>query len=224
MVTGTFGSFFKAFNDGGIFMWPILVSSIFGLAVILEKTYYFFKYESDMTDNFKKTLIELIKEGNKNKIVEYCSTKKNSAAKTVKNILESFDEKAEISQSYGYLDEIAKETILEQITSLEKGMHILSIVSNCSTQLGLLGTVTGMIAAFSGLSIIGAGNPAAVAGGISEALYTTAFGLIVGIPALVFYGLFDRKIDCVLTEMEKMTVYLTNDLRNKNFDREKCRN
>ena len=210
------------FKAGGIFMWPILLASICGIAVILEKIYYFFKNERDMTEAFKKELIDLIRKGDREKLTELCKNKKNSISITITKLLENFDlknlEEAD-DLDYNHLEEIVKEVTLEQITSLEKGMWLLGVVANVSPQLGLLGTVTGMIAAFAGLSVAGAGNPTAVAGGISEALYTTAAGLIVAIPALVAYNFFNRKIDYVLMEMEKVTVYLMNDIRNRVQDK-----
>ena len=82
-------------------------------------------------------------------------------------------------------------------------MSLLGTVVNAAPQLGLLGTVTGMIAAFSALTRNGTSTAKIVAGGISEALYTTAFGLIVAIPALVFYNYFNRQIDVIVAEMER---------------------
>jgi biopolymer transport protein ExbB len=202
---------------GGVFMWPILLALICGLAVILEKAYYFLRNENDMTDKFKKNLIKLIQNGNKAEIIEYCNTKKNSVAKTIKNTLETFESDTDFDPRY--LEEIAKETTLEQISALEKGMWLLNIVATVSPQLGLLGTVTGMVGAFKGLAGASGADSAMIAGGISEALYTTAFGLLVGIPALVAYNFFDRKIDNVLMEVERMTVYLTNTIQNKNCHR-----
>ena len=203
-------------------MWPILLASICGIAVILEKMYYFFKNERDMTESFKKELIKLVRKGDREELLKFCKNKKNSVSITVIKLLENFDLKS-LEESdeldYQHLEEIVKEVTLEQITSLEKGMWLLSGVANVSPQLGLLGTVTGMITAFSGLAVAGAGNPTAVAGGISEALYTTAAGLIVAIPALVAYNYYNRKIDYVLMEVEKVTVYLTNDIRNKVQDK-----
>ena len=203
-------------------MWPILLASICGIAVILEKMYYFFKNERDMTESFKKELIKLVRKGDREELLKFCKNKKNSVSITVIKLLENFDLKC-LEESdeldYQHLEEIVKEVTLEQITSLEKGMWLLSVVANVSPQLGLLGTVTGMITAFSGLAVAGAGNPTAVAGGISEALYTTAAGLIVAIPALVAYNYYNRKIDYVLMEVEKVTVYLTNDIRNKVQDK-----
>ena len=96
------------------------------------------------------------------------------------------------------IEGIISESILEQTTELEKGMSLLGTVVNAAPQLGLLGTVTGMIAAFSALTRNGTSTAKIVAGGISEALYTTAFGLIVAIPALVFYNYFNRRIDVIV--------------------------
>ena len=101
------------------------------------------------------------------------------------------------------IEGIISESILEQTTELEKGMSLLGTVVNAAPQLGLLGTVTGMITAFSALTRNGTSTAKIVAGGISEALYTTAFGLIVAIPALVFYNYFNRRIDVIGAEMER---------------------
>lgn len=207
---------------GGLFMWPILLASVCGIAVILEKVYYFLKNESDMNEKFKKNLIKLIKDGDNQEVIKFCKTKKNSVAKTIMSILETFDAGIDNDFDCQHLEEVARESTLSRITALEKGMWLLNVVATAGPQLGLLGTVTGMVTAFKGLAGTTASSSAVIAAGISEALYTTAFGLIVGIPALVAYTFFERKIDCVLIEIEKTTVYLTNDLRNKSVDRKKC--
>jgi biopolymer transport exbB protein len=106
-----------------------------------------------------------------------------------------------------YLEEIIREAILAQTGELEKGMWLLGAVVNTAPQLGLLGTVTGMIASFSALTANNADSAKAVAAGISEALYTTAFGLIVAIPSLVFYNYFNRRIDAIILEMERAALH-----------------
>ena len=196
---------FKYLIDGGIFMWVILFASICGLAIILEKTYTFLTKEKKLTENEKNKLYKSLRTGNREEILRLCKDKTDSVSKSVTKIVSNMDINfAELDNSHRQVIEgIISESILEQTTELEKGMSLLGTVVNAAPQLGLLGTVTGMIAAFSALTRNGTSTPKIVAGGISEALYTTAFGLIVAIPALVFYNYFNRQIDIIVAEMER---------------------
>ena len=200
------------FLAGGIFMWGILLASICGLAVILEKTYLFLTSEKNLTENYKKELYRTLKKGNKKDILELCKGKKDSVSQLVVKTIENSDidfDKTDISHKQ-YMEEIITENILEQTMKLEKGMWLLGAVVNTAPQLGLLGTVTGMIVSFSALSTNNTESARAVASGISEALYTTAFGLMVAIPCLVFYNYFNKKIDNVVLEMERASLHFLN--------------
>lgn len=195
----------KYLFDGGIFMWVILLASISGLAVIIEKMYTFLSKEKKLSENEKNQLYKALRTGNKEEILKLCKDKTDSVSKSVTKIVSNMDINFdELDNSHRQVIEgIISESILEQTTELEKGMSLLGTVVNAAPQLGLLGTVTGMIAAFSALTRNGTSTSKIVAGGISEALYTTAFGLIVAIPALVFYNYFNRRIDVIVAEMER---------------------
>ena len=195
----------KYLIDGGIFMWVILLASISGLAVIIEKMYTFLSKEKKLSEIEKKQLYKALRMGNKEEILKLCKDKTDSVSKSVTKIVSNMDINFdELDNSHRQVIEgIISESILEQTTELEKGMSLLGTVVNAAPQLGLLGTVTGMIAAFSALTRNGTSTAKIVAGGISEALYTTAFGLIVAIPALVFYNYFNRRIDVIVAEMER---------------------
>ena len=196
---------FKFLINGGIFMWVILFASICGLAIILEKTYTFLTKEKKLTENEKNKLYKSLRTGNREEILRLCKDKTDSVSKSVTKIVSNMDINfAELDNSHRQVIEgIISESILEQTTELEKGMSLLGTVVNAAPQLGLLGTVTGMITAFSALTQNGESTARIVASGISEALYTTAFGLIVAIPALVFYNYFNRQIDIIVAEMER---------------------
>jgi len=196
---------FKYLINGGIFMWVILFASICGLAIILEKIYTFLKKEKKLTENEKNKLYKSLRTGNREEILRLCKDKTDSVSKSVTKIVSNMDINfAELDNSHRQVIEgIISESILEQTTELEKGMSLLGTVVNAAPQLGLLGTVTGMITAFSALTRNGESTARIVASGISEALYTTAFGLIVAIPALVFYNYFNRQIDIIVAEMER---------------------
>ena len=195
----------KYLIDGGIFMWVILLASISGLAVIIEKMYTFLSKEKKLSEIEKNQLYKALRMGNKEEILKLCKDKTDSVSKSVTKIVSNMDINFdEIDNSHRQVIEgIISESILEQTTELEKGMSLLGTLVNAAPQLGLLGTVTGMIAAFSALTRNGTSTAKIVAGGISEALYTTAFGLIVAIPALVFYNYFNRRIDVIVSEMER---------------------
>ena len=195
----------KYLFDGGIFMWVILLASISGLAVIIEKMYTFLSKEKKLSENEKNQLYKALRTGNREEILKLCKDKTDSVSKSVTKIVSNTDINFdELDNSHRQVIEgIISESILEQTTELEKGMSLLGTVVNAAPQLGLLGTVTGMIAAFSALTRNGTSTAKIVAGGISEALYTTAFGLIVAIPALVFYNYFNRRIDVIVAEMER---------------------
>ena len=195
----------KYLVDGGIFMWVILLASISGLAVIIEKMYTFLSKEKKLSENEKNQLYKALRTGNREEILKLCKDKTDSVSKSVTKIVSNMDINFdELDTSHRQVIEgIISESILEQTTELEKGMSLLGTVVNAAPQLGLLGTVTGMIAAFSALTRNGTSTAKIVAGGISEALYTTAFGLIVAIPALVFYNYFNRRIDVIVAEMER---------------------
>ena len=195
----------KYLFDGGIFMWVILLASVSGLAVIIEKMYTFLLKEKKLSEIEKNQLYKALRTGNKEEILKLCKDKTDSVSKSVTKIVSNMDINFdELDNSHRQVIEgIISEGILEQTTELEKGMSLLGTVVNAAPQLGLLGTVTGMIAAFSALTRNGTSTAKIVAGGISEALYTTAFGLIVAIPALVFYNYFNRRIDVIVSEMER---------------------
>ena len=195
----------KYLIEGGIFMWVILLASISGLAVIIEKMYTFLSKEKKLSENEKNQLYKALRTGNREEILKLCKDKTDSISKSVTKIVSNMDINFdELDNSHRQVIEgIISESILEQTTELEKGMSLLGTVVNAAPQLGLLGTVTGMIAAFSALTRNGTSTAKIVAGGISEALYTTAFGLIVAIPALVFHNYFNRRIDVIVAEMER---------------------
>lgn len=195
----------KYLIEGGIFMWVILLASISGLAVIIEKMYTFLSKEKKLSEIEKNQLYKALRTGNKEEILKLCKDKNDSVSKSVTKIVSNMDINFDqLDNSHRQVIEgIISESILEQTTELEKGMSLLGTVVNAAPQLGLLGTVTGMIAAFSALTRNGTSTAKIVAGGISEALYTTAFGLIVAIPALVFYNYFNRRIDVIVAEMER---------------------
>ncbi len=108
--------------------------------------------------------------------------------------------------------EIMKESIQEAagqvVHDLERFLNPLGTIAAVTPLLGLLGTVIGMIKVFTEIMVQGTGNASVLAGGISEALITTAAGLTIAIPALIFHRYFQRRIDSLVVNMEQETVKL----------------
>ncbi len=100
----------------------------------------------------------------------------------------------------------------------ELGRHLvwLSTIAQVAPLLGLLGTVLGMIKMFGAISLSGLGDPQALSGGISEAMFTTALGLGVGIPTLVAYNLLSSRSEALVTEIEAHATHLIASLRGRN--------
>lgn len=112
--------------------------------------------------------------------------------------------------------EVMKDSIQEAasqvIHDMERYLTILSTIANIAPLLGLLGTVIGMIKVFTAIMLQGTGNAAVLAGGISEALITTAAGLTVAIPAMILHRFFQRRVDTIVVTMEEEAVKLVDAL------------
>ena len=115
--------------------------------------------------------------------------------------------------------EVMKESIQEAAThvvhELERYLNTLGTIAAVTPLLGLLGTVFGMIEVFAEIMVQGTGNASALAGGISQALITTAAGLTIAIPALVMHRYFVGKIDSIVVELEQETIKLVDALHNE---------
>lgn len=116
--------------------------------------------------------------------------------------------------------DIIKESIEDAgrhvVHELERFLNALGTIASISPLLGLLGTVLGMIRTFNTLSVAGAGNPMALAGGIAEALITTAAGLTVAIPALLAYKYLRGRVAGLVVEMEKAAIKLVQAIESGN--------
>jgi len=100
---------------------------------------------------------------------------------------------------------------------LEKGMIWLATVITVAPMLGFAGTVSGMVKAFQDIAAANNISPAVVASGISEALLTTLFGLIVGITIQILYNLFTARVDGIIVDMEESSINLIDTIASKEY-------
>ncbi len=186
----------ELFLKGGLVMWPILLCSLITVAVIIEKYIMLSKSNIDP----KQLMMKIRSSLSRNDIpaaVDACSKIKAPVANILKHGV--------INYKYG--QQAVKEAIelagKEEIFHLEKRLSVLANMAGTAPMLGFLGTVTGMIAVFHTIEQLGGNvNPSILAAGIWEAMLTTAFGLIVGIPALYFYNYFVAKVNRFVFEIE----------------------
>jgi len=186
---------------GGWLMLPILLSSIVVIAIAFER-YWTLRRSKVVPPTLLGQVWHWMKQNQLSK--ENLHQLRNSSP--LGTILA-----AGISNS-GHGREVMKDSIEEAanqvIHNLEKNLSPLGTVAAIAPLLGLLGTVIGMIKVFTAIMIEGTGNAGVLAGGISEALITTAAGLTVAIPALVFHRFFERRVDSLVVEMEDQAIKL----------------
>lgn len=176
---------------GGFFMWPIFALMVLSLGIILEKIYQLYLIQNSINNDYKTELKDAIYTKDISKIKSFCLKNRNSISKSLLKAIEVSD-KEDLDLAY--------ENIMQnKLNELTRGEFLLGIAISICPQLGLLGTVTGMISAFTGLS--NESNEAMVAAGISEALFTTAYGLSVAVFALFFHILFNKRIDYINNEI-----------------------
>ncbi len=197
---------FELVKSGGWLMLPILLASVIAMAIILERLWTL--KPSRVTP--KNTLPQVWK-----------WIKSNSLDNRKLEQLKSESPLGEILAA-GLSNarngrEIMKESIEEQaakvIHDLERYMNALGTIAAIAPLMGLLGTVIGMIDVFTVIMLEGTGNAGVLAGGISKALITTAAGLTVAIPALIFHRYFTRRVDELVVTMEQEAVKLVEVLQ-----------
>tara|TARA_B100001113_G_C21080626_1_gene609747 strand:- start:991 stop:1587 length:597 start_codon:yes stop_codon:yes gene_type:complete len=181
---------------GGPFMWPLLACSILIISISIEKSWFLknrlvaprglSKQITNLLDNdlmTKKQSIEIASLSSLGFLLVNCIKYKNLPRE---NLESKIEEKA-----------------LEVKYNLERRLSMLGTIATISPLLGLLGTVVGMITAFTGLTETSGANPDLLAAGISQALITTAFGLLIAVPGLVLHKYFEQKINYLLITLQK---------------------
>ena len=190
---------------GGPFMWPIILCSIIAAGILFERLWTLqrkrvlpaelIKRVTDLTDKNQVTP----------KVIE--ALEKNSPlGRVLAAALANRDRGREIMM------ERVEDTGRHVIHELERFLNTLGTIASISPLLGLLGTVTGIISAFNAVMLGGLGDPRMLAGGISEALITTAGGLAVAIPSFIAYRYLRGKVERIVIEMEKIAVTFADSL------------
>ena len=182
--------------SGGIIIWPIILLSIISLAIVLEKLWNLAR-DIIIPRNLTENLISLVSDDS----LSEKKIKKMSNDSVLGNIFAHL--MREKNKDKASLRLKAEEVGRFEVNRLEQYLSLLGTIATVSPILGLLGTVMGMINIFSNLLESNLGSVSPLAGGIAEALVTTAAGLFVAIPSLIFYRHFSRTIENYSLELEE---------------------
>lgn len=197
----------EGFLAGGIWMWAILACQVFSFAIIAERIVTLYIRRRPDQVRRVQPLEKTIKSGDLNNLVDV-----SKEIKSTDPIGQVALVGAQSALSFGGKDEIQlkmDEVLVETNQRLEKNTAFLATIANVSTLLGLLGTIIGMIDAFSSLSAAAAAERATLlAQGISMAMYTTAYGLIVAIPSLAAYAVLQNRSQQLMDDLNKAAMKL----------------
>jgi biopolymer transport protein ExbB len=202
-------SFLELVSKGGPVMYVIILCSVIAVAIALERWYYFFRISRGPA-GLSEQVSGLLRQGNFAKAEQLCTGVADPVARIIATGLQVRE------RSTSERDEIMARVGSKELRRLNANIRGMGIVAQVSPLLGLLGTVTGMMAAFMKIQQLGGEvDPAVLAGGIWEALITTAAGLTVAIPTMVLSHYFEGKIDTYYARMKEAAQLLTERLGEK---------
>ncbi|UCD70732.1 MAG: MotA/TolQ/ExbB proton channel family protein [Syntrophobacterales bacterium] len=193
---------------GGVLMIPIALCSIIALAIFLERLWSL-RRSRVIPRDFLIEIEDLIRREKIPEAITRCRKDNSSMANIILAGIRNFGKRREIVKES--IEEIGR----REAATLERYINVVGTIAAIAPLLGLLGTVFGMIKAFNVISIQGVGNPSSLAGGISEALITTAAGLVVAIPTFVLYRYLANKADALIVEMEEQSIRMVDLLKQR---------
>jgi biopolymer transport protein ExbB len=187
--------------NGGPVMIPLGIASILALAIIVERSWNL-RESKILPPQEVERLYKLVDAGEFTRAEEYATSRPGALNNTLLPALEARHE------SRDYIREIVRDAGRQEIPGLERYLGVLGTIASVAPLLGLLGTVLGMIQVFAVVSQQGVGQADALAGGISQAMITTATGLAIAIPSLAAYNYYAGKAAAIILEIERLVLEL----------------
>ena len=198
----------KLYFQGGNFMLPILVMWIFGLIIGFVKLFHLLRAEWQSRQVMRNVQSALRKQ-NVRAALAICETQKDPVSTILTaGLIYANDNIADAEKAVTNVGSI-------QTALLERGMIWLGFIIVAAPMLGFTGTVWGMVEAFKAIQIVDDISPAVVAGGISQALLTTLFGLVVAMSIQLIYNLANTRIDQLVLNMEEVSILLVDSLKGR---------
>ncbi|VAX12949.1 MotA/TolQ/ExbB proton channel family protein [hydrothermal vent metagenome] len=194
------------FQEGGAFMYPIMVVLAIGLAISIERYIYLTGAKRANRKQLNQ-LLPLLQNGD----FKQAYTLANQSSHAVNRMLSQGLARFNSTNNRDDIEAAMEESMLEAIPRLESRTHYLAMLANIATLLGLLGTIIGLIKAFTAVAAVDPSLKAEILStSISVAMNTTAFGLMVAIPMLLFFTVLQTKTTQVVDSLEMATVKFTN--------------
>jgi len=190
-------------DSGGIIGWVIVSLGAFGLVLVVIRT-VLLQMNNSASRTFEQTVISLVSNGKLGDAEKFCQQSKGAIARVLNSTLRH------VKDDRDHMEDIITEAILYESGTLDKFSSTILVIAAVSPLLGLLGTVTGMIATFDIITEFGTGDPKLLSSGISVALVTTELGLIVAIPTLLMGTLLASWSESIKMDMEKVALKVTN--------------
>jgi biopolymer transport protein ExbB len=195
-------------QKGGIWIWPILFFAFLATATAIFKAFEIYSVKMPRP-GVLHGILKAINDGDRAKAMELAKAAQGPARAMLVDAVEHCEESKEL------VEEVMYERMLEVQPRLERLLPFIAVTAATAPLMGLLGTVTGMINTFKLITIFGTGDAKQLSSGISEALVTTEFGLIVAIPSLIMHALLNRRAQAVMANMERIAVAFVNGLVRK---------
>jgi biopolymer transport protein ExbB len=196
----------QAFQGGGWGMIPIAVVAVFVIFIVLERFMALGRLAVDKED-FNEKLFGMILRGDVRQGITFCDSRPAPLTNVLKAGLVQVLNKRSDEEVQVAMDGAA----LKEMPALDGWTSFLALFSNVATLLGLLGTISGLITSFRAVSNADPAQKAALlSSGIAEAMNCTAFGLIIAIPALLFYGYFQKRTERILNDMNESSMNVMN--------------
>jgi len=202
----TYNAIVSFFQNGGVFMYPILIVFALGLAIAIER-YVYLTIAKTSNQRLWKQIMPMIKTGRLDQANDIINKSKSAICK----ILSYGMDRLKVARRRDDLETALEEGLMEVIPRLEKRTHYLATLANIATLLGLLGTIMGLISAFTAVAKADAADKAdLLSSSISVAMNTTAFGLMSAIPLLLIFTILQTKTTEVVDSLEMASVKFMN--------------
>lgn len=195
--------------SGGWLMIPIVICSVLSLAISLERMSLLRTKKVAPNDLMSSIWLWINNDQMTNERMQEIQSSSPLGTIIIAGVKSA-------SLSRERMQESIQEAADAVVHELERNLTALGTIASIAPLLGLLGTVIGMIKVFSTIMVQGSGNATVLAGGISEALITTAAGMFVAIPTLIFHRYFHRKVDTLVLQMEQEAVKLVDSIHGQN--------
>lgn len=197
------------FRKGGFWIWPILGIALFSALCGVVKCIQIVRILTPRPE-WVAGILAAVREGDEQKAMSLARNASHPVAGVLQRCL------AYVKAGPDVVEEVLYEQLIGVQNKLQSWLPFIAITAATAPLLGLLGTVSGMIRTFNVITVSGTGDAKPLAGGISEALVTTLFGLIVAIPALIIHAMLSRRCQGIIQNTEKLGLIFVNGLRVKN--------